>query len=115
MDNFRSEQSAGTAVRCFLCGGAQFPAPHHIISRQRCRNNPEAWKLVDDTYRALLVVTLCQPCHANAHNREMIRALLKKQIELGFTPDYVEGVLDEIANTSIKGTLDDLRWERLMD
>ena len=91
----------------------QFRHDHHLISKQKTRNNPDARKLVDDVYPHLFLVEACQACHENAHNREVLAEVIKHRA-ITWTEDYVRGALDEIADTSTKGTLEDLRWGRLI-
>jgi len=88
--------------------------PHHVISKQRTRNNPEARRLIDKVYPHLFLVEACQACHEHAHNREVTARVLKHRAVV-WGEDYIRGVLDEIADTSYKKSLEDIRWDRLID
>jgi hypothetical protein len=88
-------------------------ADHHIISRQKLRNNEEGWRLVDVVYRPLFVVPLCQGHHRNSHNRRTIRYLLSQQTEKGFSEEYVRNALNEVASTFVDGG-HEFTWDALV-
>ena len=105
-----------TTCELYHLGGCDGPvADHHIISRQKLRNNEAGWELVDVVYRALFVVRLCQKHHSQAHNRRTIKYLILQQIEKGFSEDYVRGALEEIASSFTGAGGHELRWSALMD